>query len=183
MLEARVQLQLPSLGAGMKLALAPLGAIVSVAAYDGAAERLSAALGVALPRQPRLLTADGVTWLWSGNDSWLALADDAALAGRLATAAQNLAAVADQSHGRVILRLAGPGAADLLARLVPIDLDPQAFPPDATALTLAGHIGVQLWRDDAGGFALACFTSFAQALADALAEAGRHLNRERASDV
>ena len=178
MLEARVQVKLPKLGAGMALTLAPLGAIVSVAAHDGAAERLGVALGLALPRQPRRIMADGVTWLWSGHDAWLALADDATLARRLAAAAQNLAAVADQSHGRVILRLAGPDAADVLARLVPIDLDPQAFPPDATALTLAGPIGVQLWRDDAGGFAIACFTSFAQALADALAEAGRHLSRE-----
>ena len=47
-----------------------------------------------------------------------------------------------------------------LARLVPIDLDPQAFPPDATALTLAGPIGVQLCATMPAASPIACFTSF-----------------------
>ncbi len=135
-----------------------------------------------LPRQPRRVMVDGAAWLWSGVDSWLVVAEDQDLAGRLAAAAPDLAAIVDQSHGRVILDVAGPGAAETLARLVPIDLDAGAFAADATALTLAGSINVHIWRHDTG-FALACFTSFAQALADDLARASRYSSREGATNV
>jgi len=44
------------------------------------------------------------------------------------------------------------------------------FGEDSTALTLAGHIPVQIWRED-GQFAVACFRSFAKSLYHALIEA------------
>ncbi len=151
--------------------LAPWRAIVSLAAFSGGAAPLCAALGVALPETPCRVSADGVDYLWSGPGSWLALADDAALAMRLAASLQGHAAVTDQSDGRVVLHVAGPHARAALAKLVPIDLHPQVFRPDATALTLAGPIGVQLWRPDEDSYALACFRSFGHALHHALAEA------------
>ena len=38
------------------------------------------------------------------------------------------------------MRLTGPAAAEVLARLVPIDLDPAAFPPGRVARTMLGHM-------------------------------------------
>jgi sarcosine oxidase subunit gamma len=153
--------------------LAPPRNIVSIAAFAGTLPPLQAALGVALPQTPRRVAAAGVTYLWSGPASWLAIADDPALAPRLAARLQNLAAVTDQSDGRVTLSVSGPGAREILAKLVPVDLHPGEFPADATALTLAGHVAVLLWQDEAGDFQLACFRSFAESLYHSLAEAAR----------
>jgi sarcosine oxidase subunit gamma len=161
----------PALAGGASLLLAPPCSIVSVAAFDGQAAALGQALGVALPTAPRVITQGDATWAWSGVESWLAIGEDPDLVPKLAAAAGTRAAVVDQSHGKVILHLAGPRAPDVLAKLVPIDLHPSAFPADATALTLAGPINVQLWRHGPDGFALACMRSLAQALGEALAEA------------
>ncbi len=160
-----------ALPAAPHVALAPQCAIVSLAAFSAGAVPLREALGVDLPGSPRRVTAGGTDYLWSGPDSWLAIAADEGLAGRLAEALGGRAAVADQSDGRIILRVTGPQARTALSKLVPIDLHPDAFPPDATALTLAGPIGVQLWRTDDGAYALACFRSFGHALHHALAAA------------
>jgi sarcosine oxidase subunit gamma len=151
--------------------LAPPQSIVSIAAFHGGLP-VGEVLGVALPETPRRVTVDGVMYLWAGPESWLAIADGPALEPRLAVV-QNIAAITDQSDGRAILSVAGRHAREILARLVPIDLHPSAFPADATALTLAGHISVQIWQDEAGDFQLACFRSFAEALYHSLAEAAR----------
>ncbi len=169
MLDARLP-SLPALNGGVSLTMAPPCGIVGVAAFDGQAAALGQALGVALPTAPLVVANGDVTWAWSGVESWLAIGG-INLAKALAQAAAGRAAVVDQSHGRVILHLVGPCAADVLAKLVPVDLHPAAFPPDATALTLAGHINVQLWRHGLDGFALACARSLTQALGEALAEA------------
>ncbi len=168
MLDSRPPVTLPPGAASLGLSLAAPSSIIHVAAFAGRVAKLAAALGVALPDTPRRRTAGGVTWLWSGVQSWVALSEDADLHADLTATAGSLAAIVDQSHGRTILHLTSPRGAELLGRLVPIDLHPTAFAADATALTLAGPITVQLWRLDGGGFALSCFTSFAQALTDSI---------------
>jgi len=162
MLEA----QFPAIAGNECIAPAPPRCIVSIAAFNGAA------LGLALPTTPRRIEHDGITYLWSGPRAWLAIADDPALEPRMIAAFAGKAAVTDQSDGRVILNVTGPHAAAILAKLVPIDLHPTAFPPDATALTLAGHVTVQIWRSEAV-FHLACFRSFAESLGHALVQASQ----------
>jgi sarcosine oxidase subunit gamma len=158
--------QFPAIETNEFIALVPQCSIVSIAAFDGAA------LGLALPTTPRRIAHDGITYLWSGPSTWLALGDDPALESRITAEVAGKAAVTDQSDGRVILTVSGPQAAAILAKLVPIDLHPTAFPPDATALTLAGPITVQIWRREAV-FHLACFRSFAESLAHALLQASQ----------
>jgi sarcosine oxidase subunit gamma len=164
MLEAR-DLGLPDSGA---VRVAPYRSIVSIAAFAGRAAALAEALGVALPGPGKMAEMGGVTFLWSGPDSWLAMSD-AGLETRIEVAA-GLAAVTDQGDGRAIFLLSGDNVRDTLAKLVPIDLHESVFGPDDTALTLAGHIPVQIWREG-GGFALACFRSYAGSLHHALLEA------------
>jgi sarcosine oxidase subunit gamma len=155
--------------------LAPSRAIASIAAYQKSLEALQAALGVLLPGPGRQVTVDGATYLWSGPARWFVLAatDDADFATNLAARAQNFGSVTDQSDGRVVLRIHGPRVRDALAKLVPIDLHPSVFGPDATALTLAGHISVQIWQGEDGAYNLACFRSFAGDLFHALTLACR----------
>jgi sarcosine oxidase subunit gamma len=110
-----------------------------------------AAFGIALPATPRRVEAGALVFVWSGPDRWLAHRADeppggmeALLAGPLGAAA----AIVDQSHARLLLRVSGPHVRDVLAKGVPIDLDPSAFRTGDTALTSVARIAVQLWQDD-----------------------------------
>jgi sarcosine oxidase subunit gamma len=58
------------------------------------------------------------------------------------------AAVIDQSGGFVVLRLAGPAAAEVLARGCRLDLHEAAFPPGSVARTPIAQVPVILHRHD-----------------------------------
>ena len=68
------------------------------------------------------------------------------------------AATTDQSDGWAGLRLSGAKAADVLARLVPIDLREVAFPTDRAAKTLLNHMALIIDRRN-DGFDLWVFRS------------------------
>jgi sarcosine oxidase subunit gamma len=72
--------------------------------------------------------------------------------------------VCDQSHGRIRIALSGPRAADVLARGTAVDLDRAAFPVGQSAVTLFGHVSVQLTRTQAMRFELTVLRSFAEDL-------------------
>ena len=64
-----------------------------------------------------------------------------------------LAALADQTDAWAGLALAGPDAEAVLARLVPLDLAPQAFPEGAAARSMLRHLPLLIVRG-AEGFEL-----------------------------
>ncbi len=128
---------------------------------------------VAEPARPRRVAGRDMALIWSGPDQWLAMAAAAPQHGMEALLAPHLgahAAIADQSHARLILRLGGPRIRDTLAKGLPIDLDPRAFGPGDVALSQIAHVGVQLWQLDAANsdssptFELAAARSFAGSL-------------------
>ena len=137
-------------------------AIATIAARKGRAEAVMAALaeryGIRPADAPGRLARDGVAFIGAGPRQWIASAEPPAAAGfvrDLRARLAGLAAVADQSDSRVVLRLAGEHVRDVLAKGVPIDLHPDVFPPGATTATLVVHVGVQLSRlDDAETFEL-----------------------------
>lgn len=150
------------------ISAAPIRTLTSIDAFRGAIPVLESVLGVVLPTTPVRIAVDDGLYLWSGPNSWLAVgAAPAALAP-----ISPYAAITDQTDGRAVFYVAGPNAPEALAKLVPIDLHESVFPPNGTALTLAGHIPVQLWREGEV-FALACFRSFAHSLYESLTEACR----------
>ena len=167
MLEAAM----PSLKPTALVQLAGQRTMVSLSAFKGKGAALGAALGVALPATPRRIRHDGADYFWAGPGSWLVISENPALFDELAAVVAPFAAMTDQSDGHCILRVIGPQSRAILAKLVPIDLHETAFAPDEVALTLAAHIGVKLWQEEDGAFALACFRSFAGALHHALLEA------------
>jgi sarcosine oxidase subunit gamma len=73
-----------------------------------------------------------------------------------------LASCSDQSHGRVILRIAGPRARALLAKGTPIDLHPSAFGPGRSAVTQMAHVGVHLIQTGEDAFELSVFRGFSE---------------------
>jgi sarcosine oxidase subunit gamma len=109
-----------------------------------------------------------VTFIGYGPGQWLAVSEslaNEALAGDLAARLKGLASISDQSGGRTIFRISGPRARDVLAKGLPIDLDPRAFPPGSAATSAISHIGVQLWQtDDTRGYDLAIFRSLTESL-------------------
>jgi sarcosine oxidase subunit gamma len=160
-----LEAEILAFGGDGKVRLAPWRRMVSVAVFAGGLDALQRALGGALPGAGKTGLVGGVMYLWSGPGSWLAVAEDDALEERVAAAARGLAAVTDQSDGKIVFLVDGGLA---LQKLVPLDLE--AMGEDDTALTLAGHIPVQIWRES-GGYALACFRSYGASLHHALVEA------------
>jgi heterotetrameric sarcosine oxidase gamma subunit len=153
--------------------------IAGLAARRGGVPALAAALrqgwGLELPLTPRRTGDARLALLWAGLDHWLAVAPDwpGRLQADLAAGLGDQAAVTAQGDGRVLLRLSGPAAREALARLVPIDLHPRAFAPGDTAITVAAHIGLQIWQeDDTPAYTLCAFRGFAASLAEAVLAAG-----------
>jgi sarcosine oxidase subunit gamma len=150
--------------------------IVSLAARRGQAGALADAVrarwGIDLPLSPRFVAGAGVAFVWSGAEQWLAVAQAGDLEAALRAAAGSLASITAQGDGRVVLRLSGPAVRDVLAAVVPIDLHPRVFRPGDTAMTLAGHIAVQirLVEDD---FELMAFRGYAGTLFQTVLHAGQ----------
>lgn len=146
-------------------------AIAAVSAFtnggDEVASRLRETLGLAPPDGSRRV-AEGLTAiLGTGPRSWLVTREGGApLAAELATLLDGHAAVADQSDGYAVIRLAGPAVRSVLAKGIGIDLHDRAFPPGSVAQTACAHIGVILWRlDDEAGhavFEVALYRSYAE---------------------
>jgi methylglutamate dehydrogenase subunit D len=149
--------------------------LASVIARKGQSEALAtlvkSAYGIDLPATPRFAGGpmpDGrsILFVWSGPAQWLVLAEGAEDFEReLTIGLGKRAMIAEQSDGRCLIRLRGAKAREVLAKGFTIDLHPRAFKPGDVALTLAVHIGVQLWQlDEAPTYEIA----FARSLAGSL---------------
>ncbi len=139
-----------------------VGPITSLAPYRGQRAALSSALtetvGLGWP-EPGRSTANGDARLvWTGRDQafLLGAAPDARLG--------DFAAITDQSDGWAVLRIAGAGVEDVLARLMPIDLAPDRFAPGHAARTLCGHMTVSVLRLDTQAVQIMGFRSMAGTL-------------------
>jgi sarcosine oxidase subunit gamma len=138
-------------------------AIAALSTYKTGAEALVERLG--LPGVGRRMGNK----LWNGPGSWLLLDQDAEA---LEAALGGAGAVTDQSDGLALIAVRGPQAVEILKQVLTIDVE--MFGPNDVALTLAAHIGVKLWREEAG-FVLASFRSFGGALYHALGEAEQNV--------
>jgi sarcosine oxidase subunit gamma len=145
---------------------ADAGFLAAVQGVLGAAPPLAANTAAAF--------ADGAI-LWLGPDEWLVVAagDSGALAARLAAAlAGRHVAVTDVSSNRAVIELAGPRAADVLAKGCGLDLHPDVFRPGQCAQTLLARAQVILHRPgDAPAWRLHVRGSFAAYLAGWLLDA------------
>ena len=91
--------------------------------------------------------------------------------------ADDLGAVLDLSHSRSHFRIAGPEAATLLKRLLPLDLRDGSFVVGDVASSSFHHISVTVWRTESGyelfvprGFALAAWEGITETAAQFGAE-------------
>jgi methylglutamate dehydrogenase subunit D len=147
-------------------------ALGTVAARRGREQDLgrtiSEAYGIELPNGPRSIERNGVSFAGIAVGQWFVAARHPAtkdflssLRARLA----GLASVADQSDGRVVLRLSGDCVRNVLAKGVPVDLHPRSFKAGDVASTTIAYMGVQLQQlDDLPTFQLMAFRSLAGSL-------------------
>jgi sarcosine oxidase subunit gamma len=75
---------------------------------------------------------------------------------------EGLASVSDQSHGRMMIKVAGPQARALLAKGTPVDLHDSEFPVGKSALTQMAHVSVHLTRTSQNEFTLSVFRGFSE---------------------
>jgi len=125
----------------------PLAGLVSIAPFRGQAEAVAHLLGTGLPSAGGSAEGTGGRVLWFRLGQWMA---EGPAVGSLAATLGEAAAVTDQTDGWAVLTLEGPGAAEVLARLVPIDLEPGVFPVGQVARTPLRHIPALLIRTAAG---------------------------------
>jgi len=128
--------------------------LVTVAPFQGQQDVVSAALraqlGVGLSDVNR--RAGVVTWF--GQGLWM-VAGDVVL---------DTAAVTDQTDAWAVVRIEGERVEDVLARLVPTDLRPNAFGDNHVAKTLSGHMPVTVVRTGRDAFDIMAMRSMAQTL-------------------
>jgi heterotetrameric sarcosine oxidase gamma subunit len=123
----------------------------------------AAALGPDFPTGPQCVTTGGTTVVGVGPGVWLVVGDarGEAWPGDWERRLADRCSISDQSGAYVVLRLSGPSARALLQRGVAIDLHPDVFVAGSAATTAIAHIGVILWRPDAGdAFEFAVFRSY-----------------------
>ncbi len=145
-----------------------------VAPFRGQAKAVSAvlkdALGVGLPAPNRSQSADGVRALWVAPGQALLIgAEPPDLPG---------AAVSDLSDAYAVVEIAGADAAEVLARLVPVDLG--VLKRGHTARTLIGHMTGSVTRLGAARFEMMVFRSMAGSLVHELTEAMEAMAARRA---
>lgn len=128
-----------------------IASLIATAGKEGAlAEAVKARFGLELPSTPAIVRSATHAVVWAGLEQWLLLAENATGFAEALQPLSALAAVADQSSGRAVLRLAGSRIRDALAKGCMLDLHPTAFPVGSAALTSIAHIGVHLWRAEDG---------------------------------
>ena len=144
--------------AGVTLAEADLGQITSVAPFRGQDKALGKALkalGLSFPAPNQVSSKGAARLVWTGRDQ-------AFLIGAAPQGLDGLAALTDQSDGWAALRLDGPGAGDVLARLYPLDLRAAAFPRGRVVRAPFTHMSSILMRPGAQSFEMLVFRSMAR---------------------
>ncbi|SLN13897.1 Sarcosine oxidase, gamma subunit family [Roseovarius albus] len=139
------------------------GVLTSVAPYKGKNKALSEALkgahGMAAPAPNRATGKEGSRAIWFGREMVLLCGPepDAKLGKH--------AALTDQSDAWAVARLEGENAAQVLARLTPIDLRPGVFKRGHTARTELQHMMASITRIGERSYQIMVFRAFAQTLA------------------
>jgi methylglutamate dehydrogenase subunit D len=75
---------------------------------------------------------------------------------------EGFASCSDQSHGRVIIRIEGPKARNVLCKGTPVDLHESEFEIGKSVFTQMAHVGVHLTRVGRDAFELSVFRGFSE---------------------
>lgn len=152
----------------MHLTAADLVSMTLIQPFKGQTNAISDILQTAhkikMPKTGQFVFGAHAKALWFGRGQIM-------LVGPPATSKlSDYAAVSDQSDGWVGLEFRGQGAADVLARLVPIDMRADHFPLGSTARSLVGHMQASISCIGPDHFLIFVFRSMAGTLVHDLSE-------------
>lgn len=159
--------------AGVSLQTQPRSVCVVVAGRDRAAlfAALNAAFAADFADAAKVVAGCAVEFIGIAPGAWLVLSEEPDLFERLERAVGATAGVFEQSGGLVVLEATGPDLTRALAKLIPLDLHPAAFPIGSAATTTAAHVNLTLWRADVDRFCFAVGRSYLAACLRAFAAA------------
>jgi len=139
--DAFTDMGLPHAAGGVTLRADAPSAITSIAPYTGQGKAVSDALkplgATALPKVGSSSKGKGLGLWWVGAGQWFALGGTPA---DIMTALSGKAAAVDLSDGWVGFRIVGATARDVMARLCPLDTDPNVMPVGHVARTQFAHM-------------------------------------------
>ena len=142
-----------------------LGMVTIRADLDRAGDAIAEAAGLAIPGQTRIVTDGSRSLGWMSPDELLLILPAAELADAIAAltdaVASEHALVVDVSDARAVFDVTGSHAGDVIAKLMPVDLDD--LPADGLWRSRAAQTAAALWRIP-GGFRLIGFRSTADYL-------------------
>jgi sarcosine oxidase, subunit gamma len=107
--------------------------------------RIEVVLGLPLPKEPNKAVGAVPRIWWTSPNCWL-IGGLGSLVALEAAIAEETAHITEVGDGRIIFRLAGSGARDLLAHGTGLDLHPRVFPNGCCAQTLFADVPVLIDR-------------------------------------
>lgn len=115
--------------------------------------------------------------IWMSPDELLLLCPYPEVAKTLAkidkALAKDHALAVDVSDARAVFRVSGPSAREVMAKLCPVDLSPEAFKPGQFRRTRMAQVPAAFWMVDDQTFQIICFRSVAQYVFDLLSIAAQ----------
>ena len=128
----------------------------------------------------RSFDAGAARYAWNGPGQWLAESDEQRPSELIADLDNALrehgTSTTDLSHARTVVRVSGPAATDLLAKLCPIDVE--VMRAGDSAVTLAGPFNVQVVKTGDEEFRLYVFRSFGLAMWEMLQDEAAEFGAE-----
>lgn len=169
---------------GVRLAEVTPAAICEAAAWPGAeaalAEAIAATTGLGLDATPGAGARSAEAAAFGiGPGRFLVTGRHAGLVAALAAAVSaDTGTVTDLSHGRTVMRIAGPRAEWVLGKLFAIDFAADAFAVGAGRATAHHDIAAQIQRSADDAFDICVFRSFARAFWAGLCTAAEEVGYE-----
>lgn len=169
---------------GVALAEVAPGSIVQLAAWRGAESAMLAAIRDVTGLSPPDGAGGGVATdaraaFGFAPGKFLVVDQDEGLAASFAAVVTpQTGVVTDLSHGRTVIRIAGPKAEWVLAKFFAIDFSLPAFPLGSGISTVHHDIFAQIQRSGADRFDVYVFRSFARSFWNALCHASQEVGYE-----
>jgi sarcosine oxidase subunit gamma len=171
-------------GVGVTLAEVAPGSIVQLAAWRGEEGALISAIkeitGLALPDGAGggVATETKAAFGFAPGKFLVADQDEGLAAAFANTVTSVTGTVTDLSHGRTVIRIAGPKAEWVLAKFFAIDFSPTAFPLGSGLSTVHHDIFAQIQHTGADQFDVYVFRSFARSFWNSLCHASEEAGYE-----
>lgn len=130
------------------------------------------AAGVDMPGRNEIRQVGEQAIAWMSPDELLVLVPHGEVAAKLeqiaATCGTQHHLAVDVSDARALFRLTGRGVREVIAKLCPVDMSPEAFGPGRLRRTRMAQVPAAVWMTDNETVHVICFRSVAQYVFDLL---------------